>query len=175
MNVYNLIYSNALRAAIITSRLTFFRRCDSDEMLTNATYTMRVEPERKPITEFYTTTEIREKFGVSESWVFKIGKEKIIPKILHHGKTYWSKLHVEFLRAKSFRYYDVFTKFRYRSLSFFYTCLDLLYFNNVFKSLLYFHNVYFLLKGERSINSCFSFSASLISLNTYSRSSSWRG
>ena len=95
MTVYNLIYSNALRAAKITSRLTFVRRCDIDAMLTNATYTKRVKPERKPITEFYTTTEIKEKFGVSESWVFKIGKEKNIPKILHHGKTYWSKQHVE--------------------------------------------------------------------------------
>ena len=95
MTVYNLIYSNALRAAKITSRLTFVRRCDIDAMLTNATYTKRVKHERKPITEFYTTTEIKEKFGVSESWVFKIGKEKNIPKILHHGKTYWSKQHVE--------------------------------------------------------------------------------
>ena len=39
----------------------------------------------------------------------------------------------------------------------------------------YFHNLCFLLKGERFRNSCFSFSASLTSLKTYSRSSSWRG
>ena len=95
MTVYNLIYSNVLRASKITSRLTFVRRCDIDAMLTNATYTKKVKPERKSITEFYTTTEIKEKFGVSESWVFKIGKEENIPKILHHGKTYWSKQHVE--------------------------------------------------------------------------------
>ena len=95
MTVYNLIYSNVLRASKITSRLTFVRRCDIDAMLTNATYTKKVKPERKSITEFYTTTEIKEKFGVSESWAFKIGKEKNIPKILHHGKTYWSKQHVE--------------------------------------------------------------------------------
>ena len=95
MTVYNLIYSNMLRASKITSRLTFVRRCDIEAMLTNANYTKKLKPERKPITEFYTTSEIKEKYGVSEGWVFKIGTEKNIPKILHHGKTYWSKQHVE--------------------------------------------------------------------------------
>lgn len=95
MTVYNLIYSNVLRASKITSRLTFVRRCDIDAMLTNANYTKRLKPERKPITEFYTTKEIQEKFGVSEAWVFKLAKEKNIPKVLHHGKTYWSKQHVD--------------------------------------------------------------------------------
>ena len=95
MTVYNLIYSNVLRASKITSRLTFVRRCDIDSMLTNANYIKRLKPERKPITEFYTTKEIQEKFGVSEGWIFKLAKEKKIPKVLHHGKTYWSKQHVE--------------------------------------------------------------------------------
>ena len=95
MTVYNLIYSNVLRASKITSRLTFVRRCDIDAMLTNANYTKRLNPEHTPITEFYTTKEIQEKFGVSEAWVFKLAKEKKIPKVLHHGKTYWSKQHVE--------------------------------------------------------------------------------
>lgn len=63
-----------------------------------------LKPERKPITKFYTTTEIKEKFGVSESWGFKIGKEKNIPKILHHGKTNWSKQHVEKHFAKHIEY-----------------------------------------------------------------------
>ena len=110
MTVYNLIYSNVLRASKITSRLTFVRRCDIDAMLTNANYTKRLKHERKPITEFYTTKEIQEKFGVSEAWVFKLAKEKKIPKVLHHGKTYWSKQHsaIPTLRStKKFEWYSV--------------------------------------------------------------------
>ena len=94
-SVYNLIYNGVLQAFRLSSRMTLIRRADIEQIFESHVYTKKVKPERKPITEFYTTTEIKEKFGVSESWVFKIGKEKNIPKILHHGKTYWSKLHVE--------------------------------------------------------------------------------
>ena len=94
-SVYNLIYNGVLQAFRLSSRMTLIRRADIEQIFESHVYTKKVKPERKPITEFYTTTEIKEKFGVSESWVFKIGKEKNIPKILHHGKTYWSKQHVE--------------------------------------------------------------------------------
>ena len=93
--VYDLIHAGVLQAFRLTSRLTIVRKTDIEKMFEGRVYTKKVKPERKPITEFYTTTEIKEKFGVSESWVFKIGKEKNIPKILHHGKTYRSKQHVE--------------------------------------------------------------------------------
>lgn len=94
-SVYNLIYNGVLQAFKLSSRMTLIRRADIERIFESHVYTKKVKPERKPITEFYTTVEIKEKFGVSESWVFKIGKEKNIPKILHHGKTYWSKQHVE--------------------------------------------------------------------------------
>ena len=94
-SVYNLIYNGVLQAFKLSSRMTLIRRADIERIFESHVYTKKVKPERKPITEFYTTNEIKEKFGVSESWVFKIGKEKNIPKILHHGKTYWSKQHVE--------------------------------------------------------------------------------
>ena len=94
-SVYNLIYSGVLQAFKLTSRLTIVRKTDIERMFEGHVYKKKVKPERKPITEFYTTSEIKEKYGVSEGWVFKIGKEKKIPKILHHGKTYWSKQHVE--------------------------------------------------------------------------------
>ncbi len=94
-SVYNLIYSGVLQAFKLTSRMTIVRRTDIEQMFEGHVYKKKIKPERKPITEFYTTTEIKEKYGVSEGWIFKIGKEKNIPKILHHGKTYWSKQHVE--------------------------------------------------------------------------------
>lgn len=94
-SVYNLIYNGVLQAFRLSNRMTLIRRADIEQIFESHVYTKKVKPKRKPITEFYTTNEIKEKFGVSESWVFKIGKEKNIPKILHHGKTYWSKQHVE--------------------------------------------------------------------------------
>ena len=93
-SVYNLIYNGELQAFKFSSRMTFVRKADIEIMFEGHLYTKKVKPERKPITEFYTTKEIQEKFGVSEAWVFKLAKEKKIPKVLHHGKTYWSKQHV---------------------------------------------------------------------------------
>lgn len=75
--------------------MTFILKSDIVLMFEGKTYVKEVKPERKPITEFYTTNEIKEKYGVSEGWIFKVGKEKNIPNIFHHGKTYWSKQHVE--------------------------------------------------------------------------------
>ena len=63
-------------------------------------YQKRHKKERAPITEFYTTTEVREKFSVSESWVFKVGKEEHIPKVFQRGKTLWSKKHFDDYFAK---------------------------------------------------------------------------
>lgn len=94
-SVYNLIYNGVLQAFKFSSRMTFVRKADIEIMFEGHLYTKKVKPERKPITEFYTTKEIQEKFGVSEAWVFKLAKEKKIPKVLHHGKTYWSKQHVD--------------------------------------------------------------------------------
>ena len=94
-SVYNLIYNGILQAFKLSSRMTFVRRSDIEQIFEHHVYTKKVKPERKPITEFYTTKEIQEKFGVSEAWVFKLAKEKKIPKVLHHGKTYWSKQHVD--------------------------------------------------------------------------------
>lgn len=94
-SVYNLIYNGVLQAFKFSSGMTFVRKADIERMFEGHIYTKKVKPERKPITEFYTTKEIQEKFGVSEVWVFKLAKEKKIPKVLHHGKTYWSKQHVD--------------------------------------------------------------------------------
>lgn len=48
------------------------------------------------VTEFYTTKEIIKKLGVSNSWVFALGKAHNIPKIYHRGKTLWSNIQFEY-------------------------------------------------------------------------------
>ena len=47
--------------------------------------------EKAPITDFYTTAEVKEKYHVNESWIFVIAKKHNIPRTFNRGKTYWSK------------------------------------------------------------------------------------
>ncbi len=49
----------------------------------------------EPIEEFYTTKEILEKFGISTSWLFKMAKERKIPKTVVRGKTLRSRKHID--------------------------------------------------------------------------------
>ncbi len=96
MTVYNMIYQKKLYASKISSRMTIIRRCDIDTMILRSTYTKNaILDSQDPITEFYTTREIMEKYGVSESWIFILGKEKKIPRTKKMGKTYWSKKHID--------------------------------------------------------------------------------
>lgn len=64
-------------------------------------YQLRPAKEKQPITEFYTTKEVLEKFGISNSWLFKAAKENNFPKITQRGKTLWSKPHIDRFFAKS--------------------------------------------------------------------------
>ena len=94
-SIYNLIYRGELRAAKLTTRLTIIRKDDIERMLSNGSYTKNPKPKHEDITEFYTIQEIKDKYGVSTSWIYKVGKEKNIPRIIKRGKTYWSKTHID--------------------------------------------------------------------------------
>lgn len=45
--------------------------------------------------KFYSFPEIKERFNVGDTWVYKILREKKIPKIKRKGKSYYSKPHVD--------------------------------------------------------------------------------
>ena len=73
---------------------TRIRRADIEKLFDEVNgYVKRLAKEREPITEFYTTKEVLAKFGISNSWLFKIVKDKNIPKTVSRGKTLWSKKH----------------------------------------------------------------------------------
>ena len=99
--VYKLIYRGVLRAYRLSSRLTIIRRIDIEVMIEARPYerkpraTAIIQTAGQNVTEFYTTQEIIEKFGVSNSWVFAQGKAHNIPKVFHRGKTLWSKTHCD--------------------------------------------------------------------------------
>lgn len=53
------------------------------------------EKKGKSISEFYTRAEIREKFGVKDSWIYKVVAENNVPKTILRGKAYFSKRHID--------------------------------------------------------------------------------
>ena len=98
--VYNMVKAGNLKASKISSRLSFIKRTDIDAMLENRPYKTLHPKDTVPITDFYTTADIKEKFGVKESWIYEIAKEHNIPRTFNRGRTYWSKKHIDSYFAK---------------------------------------------------------------------------
>lgn len=75
---------------------TRIRRTDVNSLFSNqSSYVKREKKEAEAIDEFYTTKEVLEKFGISNSWLFKIAKDRKIPKTVVRGKTLWSQKHID--------------------------------------------------------------------------------
>ena len=98
--VYNMVKAGNLKASKISSRLSFIKRTDIEAMLESKPYKTLHPKDTIPITDFYTTAEIKEKYNIQESWLFKIAKEHNIPRTFNRGKTYWSKKHIDSYFAK---------------------------------------------------------------------------
>ncbi len=98
--VYNMVKAGNLKASKISSRLSFIRRVDIDAMLENRPYKTLHPKDTVPITDFYTIAEIKEKFGIKESWIYEIAKDHNIPRTFNRGRTYWSKKHIDSYFAK---------------------------------------------------------------------------
>lgn len=95
--VYKLIHRGDLAASKISSRLTLIKRGSIDAMLESSPYKKRETSEKKPksLDDFYTRAEIREKFGVKDSWIYKVVAENSVPKTIIRGKAYFSKPHID--------------------------------------------------------------------------------
>lgn len=92
--VYYLIDKGLLKAAHLSTRITLILREDIYVMLDNNQEKWKRQT-KQPITEFYTTAEILEKYGISESGLYKITKNEHFPKVFQRGKSYWSKKHID--------------------------------------------------------------------------------
>ena len=53
------------------------------------------EKKSKSLADFYTRAEIREKFGVKDSWIYKVVAENNVPKTILRSKAYFSKSHID--------------------------------------------------------------------------------
>ena len=93
--VYKMVTAGHLKASKISSRLSFIKRSDIESMLNNRHYETRQTKTTIPITEFYTTAEVKEKYNVVDSWIFVVAKKHNIPRTFNRGKTYWSKKHID--------------------------------------------------------------------------------
>lgn len=105
--IYKMVYAGKLRAFRVSSRLSFIRKGDIDRMLEARPYEQRHPKDTIPITDFYTTAEVKEKFNVAESWIFAIAKKNNIPRTFNRGKTYWSKKHIDAYFAKKAPHPDI--------------------------------------------------------------------
>ncbi len=93
--IYRYLQSGTLKALQV-GRKTFIRRIDIDDMFDNIQeYQAKPSIERVPISEVYTVAEIKEKYKVNESWIFRVAKENNFPRTLSKRKTYYSRKHVD--------------------------------------------------------------------------------
>ncbi len=97
--VYNYINQGVIKVWQL-KRKTLIRRSDLEALFGEGRRTTQVKSPDPTITEWYTTKEVMEKFKVGNAWVFKVGKEQNIPKVLKFAKTYWSKKHFDAYFAK---------------------------------------------------------------------------
>ena len=98
-NVYNLIDKGLLKASHLSTRITIIKRKDIDVMLDD-NQEKRKRKSSQPITDFYTTSEILQKYCINESGLYKIAKSENFPKVFQRGKYYWSKKHIDAYFAK---------------------------------------------------------------------------
>ena len=97
---YRYLETNLIKSVQL-KRKTIIRKRDIEALFDNASpYKKHLPRAKLSITDFYTTAEIKEKFGVKESWIYEIAKEHNIPRTFNRGRTYWSKKHIDSYFAK---------------------------------------------------------------------------
>lgn len=95
VTVYRYLWDGLLTCIRMRGK-TFIRKADIEKMFNEAKpYQKRHKKVGTPITEFYKTSEILQKYGISESGLYKIAKSETFPKVFQRGKSYWSKKHID--------------------------------------------------------------------------------
>ena len=86
-SIYRYIRYGKIKAVRFDGK-TLIRRSDIDKMFDYITVSEKNKPKEKvPITDFYTTAEIKENYNIQESWLYKIAKEHNIPHTFNRGRT----------------------------------------------------------------------------------------
>lgn len=94
-SIYNYLTSNSIPCFQFRGK-TLISRASLNALFEGThQYNMRTTKEKEPITEFYTSKEVQEKYGVSNSGMYKIAEREGCPKTQSRGKTLWSRSYVD--------------------------------------------------------------------------------
>jgi excisionase family DNA binding protein len=104
-SVYNMIDSGRLPAARMSSRKTWIRRCDIDELFSSKQPLVDLRPliAERPlrVQDCYTIGEVQEKFGISDSGLNNLLKRHEVPRLTKGWFVYVPKKEIErLLKAK---------------------------------------------------------------------------
>lgn len=99
MSIYRYIRNGKIKV-VRFERKTLISKADIQAMFNFLTpkETSPIEPSEKKsksLTDFYTRADIREKYGVKDSWIYKVVAENNVPKTIIRGKAYFSKSHID--------------------------------------------------------------------------------
>ena len=99
MSIYRYIRNGKIKV-VRFARKTLISKADIQAMFDfltpkESTSTEPAEKKSKSLTDFYTRADIREKYGVKDSWIYKVVAENNVPKTIIRGKAYFSKPHID--------------------------------------------------------------------------------
>lgn len=93
--IYRYLASRKIKCLQIGGK-TLIRRCDIDKLFKDSDlYEVKPRKERKPITEFYTMSEIKDKYNVKDTSIYKMIKQHKVPKQISKGKGLYSAKHID--------------------------------------------------------------------------------
>ena len=97
--IYDCINRGKIKVTRI-GRKTLISKADIQAMFDfltpkESTSTEPAEKKSKSLSDFYTRADIREKYGVKDSWIYKVVAENNVPKTIIRGKAYFSKSHID--------------------------------------------------------------------------------
>ena len=99
MSIYRYIRNGKIKV-VRFARKTLISKADIQAMFDfltpkESTSTEPAEKKSKSLSDFYTRADIREKYGVKDSWIYKVVAENNVPKTIIRGKAYFSKSHID--------------------------------------------------------------------------------
>lgn len=99
MSIYRYIRNGKIKV-VRFARKTLISKADIQAMFDfltpkENTSSEPAEKKSKSLTDFYTRADIREKYGVKDSWIYKVVAENNVPKTILRGKAYFSKSHID--------------------------------------------------------------------------------
>ena len=99
MSIYRYIRNGKIKV-VRFERKTLISKADIQAMFDFLTpketeQTKSAEKKSKSISDFYTRADIREKYGVKDSWIYKVVAENNVPKTILRGNAYFSKSHID--------------------------------------------------------------------------------